>query len=422
MRTSLIYRFSENFFFRAGFLLCACAVLVVKGLIGVGVSQSMGTNFDTKYLYVAGLSWLEGLNAYDPEVALRLGADLGLGNFGFFYPPQIAPLCLLLAAFPWAKAKVVITLLNVFSAGVLAFFCVLLVKRPKVKMLKVPGSSPWWFIPAIIISNPITINVIWLGQTTLIAAAALVSGWYYAYRDRWVLSGILIAIASIKPQLSLLVILWLLLERRWQLLAVAAVTTLIFSLVPMAISGPIDVFLHWFASLGEHKNVFSNVLGSEAVFSIQNLLYAAGIKVPQLFPLAIVLTGLLWWYRSRLIIDDVIGILVAISLLFGLAHHYDLVVLAPLLAAFWRHLHNRPGAALVAIALMLAMLFPRAYLMTFVHNELLLQYRVPLLLGATIWLLVMSFKRRAEIQLGSRTAADPMVVPPDQKPSAFIGK
>jgi len=314
------------------------------------------------------------------------------------------------------------TLLNVFSAGVLAFFCVRLVKRPKVKMLKVPGSSPWWFIPAIIISNPITINVLWLGQTTLIAVAALVSGWYYAYRDRWVLSGILIAISSIKPQLSLLVILWLLLERRWQLLAVAAATTLIFSLVPMAISGPIDVFFHWFASLGEHKKVFSNVLGSGAVFSIQNLLYAAGIKVPQLFPLAIVLTGLLWWYRSRLIIDDVVGILVAISLLFGLAHHYDLVALAPLVAAFWRHVHNRPGAALVAIALMLAMLFPRAYLMTFVHNELLLQYRVPLLLGATIWLLLMSFKRRAEFQLWSRTAADPMVVPPDQKPSAFIGK
>ena len=396
MKTSLIYSLLENFFFRAGFLLCACILLVVKGIIGVGLSQSMASNVDTKYLYVAGLSWLEGLNAYDPEVASRLGADVSRG--GFFYPPQIAPLCLLLAAFPWAKAKVVMTLLNVFSAGVLAFFCVLLVKRPKVKMLKVPGSSPWWFIPAIVISNPLTINVLWLGQTTLIAAAALVSGWYYAYRDRWVLSGILIAISSIKPQLSLLVILWLLLERRWQLLAVAAGTTLIFSLVPMAISGPIEVFFHWFASLVQHKKVFSNVLGSGAVFSIQDILYAAGIQVPQLFPLGIILTGLLWWYRSRLIIDDVIGILLAISLLFGLAHHYDLVALAPMLAAFWRHVHNRPGAALVAIALMLAMLFPRAYLMTFVHNELLLQYRVPLLLGATIWLLVMSFKRRAEIQ------------------------
>jgi hypothetical protein len=396
MRTSLIYRLSENLFFRAGFLLCACILLVMKGIIGVGLSQSMASNVDTKYLYVAGLSWLEGLNAYDPEVASRLGADLSLG--GFFYPPQIAPLCLLLAAFPWAKAKVLMTLLNVFSAGVLAFFCVLLVKQPEVKMLRVPGSSPWWYIPAIIISNPLTINVLWLGQTTLIAAAALIGGWYYAYRDRWVGSGILIGISSIKPQLSLLVIFWLLLERRWRVLAVAAVTTLIFSLVPMAISGPIEVFFDWFASLEGHKNIFANVLGSEAVFSIQNFLYAAGIKVPLLFPLGIALTAILWWYRSRLIIDDVLGILIAIPLLFGFAHHYDLVALAPLVAAFWRHVYNRPGATLVAIALMLVMLFPRAYLMTFVHNELLLQYRVPLLLGTTIWLLVMSFKRRTGIQ------------------------
>jgi len=397
MRTSLIYRLSENLFFRAGFLLCACILLVMKGIIGVGLSQSMASNVDTKYLYVAGLSWLEGLNAYDPEVASRLGADLSLG--GFFYPPQIAPLCLLLAAFPWTKAKVLMTLLNVFSAGVLAFFCVLLVKQPEVKMLRVPGSSPWWYIPAIIISNPLTINVLWLGQTTLIAAAALIGGWYYAYRDRWVGSGILIGISSIKPQLSLLVIFWLLLERRWRVLAVAAVTTLIFSLVPMGISGPIEVFFDWFASLEGHKNIFANVLGSEAVFSIQNFLYAAGIKVPLLFPLGIALTAILWWYRSRLIIDDVLGILIAIPLLFGFAHHYDLVALAPLVAAFWRHVYNRPGATLVAIALMLVMLFPRAYLMTFVHNELLLQYRVPLLLGTTIWLLVMSFKRRTGIQV-----------------------
>ncbi|MBE9126901.1 MULTISPECIES: glycosyltransferase family 87 protein [unclassified Coleofasciculus] len=404
MRTSLIYRISENFFFRAVFLLFACVVLVVKGILGVGVSQSMGTNFDTKYLYVAGLAWLEGLNAYDPEVAIQLGATLDLGNFGFSYPPQIAPLCLILAAFPWAKTKVIMTFLNVFSAGVLGFFCVRLVKRPQVKILKVPGSSPWWFIPAIVISNPLTINVMWLGQTTLIVAAALVSSWYYAYRDRCVLSGILIAIASIKPQLSLLIILWFLLERRWRLLAVAVLTTLIFCLVPMAVSGPIDVFFYWFTSLNEYKNIFSNVLGSEAVFSIQNLMYAAGIKVPQLFLLALILTYLLWWYRSRLILDDVVGILVAISLLFGFAHHYDLVALAPLIAAFWRQLHKRPGAALIAIALFLAMVFPRAYLMTFLHNDLLLQYRVPLLLGTTIWLLIMSFKCRAEIDLGNQSS------------------
>ncbi len=388
MRISLIYRLSKNLFFRISFLLCACTALIVVAIIG------FSQHFDTKYLYVAGLSWWEGLNAYDPEVASRLGANQNAG--GFFYPPQIAPLCLMLAAFSWTQAKVLITLLNVFCAGILAFFCVLLVKQPQVKQLKVTGSSPLWFIPAIVLGNPFTFQVIMLGQTTLVVTTALVSGWYYAYRDKWILSGILIAISTIKPQLSLLVILWLLLERRWRILAVAAVTTLIFCLVPMVITGPIDVFFHWFASLGEHKNVFANVLGFPAVFSIQNLLYTAGIKVPQLLPLAIVITGLLWRYRSRLIIDDMIGLLLAISVLFGLAHHYDLIALAPLMAGFWRHLHHLPRATLIALTVMFLMLVPRNVLMTFIDSELLLQYRVLLVIGVTIWLGVMSVKRKAE--------------------------
>lgn len=386
----LISRLSQNFWVRVTCLLGACIVLVVVAIIG------FNQHLDTKYLYVAGLSWWEGSNAYDSEIASRLGANQSLGSF--FYPPQIAPLCLLLGAFPWTPAKVVMTLLNGVSAGVLAYFCVLLVKQPQMKRLRVKGSGSVWFIPAIVLANPFTLNVILLGQTTLIVAAALVSGWYYAYRDKWVLSGILIAISTIKPQLSLLFILWLLLERRWRVLAVAAVTTLIFCLVPIAITGPIEVFVEWFASLGKHKNVFANVLGSPAVFSIQNLLYAAEIQVPQLLPLGIVITGLLWRYRSRLLIDDVIGLLMAISLLFGFAHHYDLIALAPLMAAFWRHLHHCHRATFFALTVMFVMCFPRNVFMTFIDNELLLQYRVLLVLGATIWLGVMSIQRKAEIQ------------------------
>ena len=373
---------SQNLWVRCACLLSACVLLVIVSIIG------FNQHFDTKYLYVAGLSWWEGSNAYDPNVASRLGANQSLGSF--FYPPQIAPLCLLLGAFPWTQAKVVMTLVNGISAGVLAYFSVLLVKQPQVKWLRVPGSGSVWFIPAIVLANPFTLNVMVLGQTTLIVAAALVGGWYYAYRDKWVLSGILIAISTVKPQLSLLVILWFILERRWRILAVAAVTTLIFCLVPMAVSGSIDVFIYWFNKLGKHKTIFANVLGTGGVFSLQDLLYAAGIKVPQLLPFGIVLTGLLWWYRSRVIIDDVIGLLMAIALLFGLAHHYDLVALAPMVAAFWRYVYNRPQVTWIALGLLVIILLPRNFVMTFIDSNLLLQYRIVLLLIMTIWLLVMS--------------------------------
>lgn len=404
MITKSISHFSSSSWFKVALLLCACAAMLRFGIINAGHSGGFTqTNFDTKYLYVAGLSWLNGLNAYDPQVVSQLSAGFIRGeDGGFFYPPQIAPLCLLLAAFPWAKAQVVMTLLNVFCAGVVAFFCVRLVKRTEVKILKDPSLNPWWFIPAIVIGNPFTIHTIRMGQTTLIIAAALVSGWYYARRGQWLIAGILIAISTIKPQLSLLIILWLLLERRWRLLGIAAGTTLLFCLVPMAISGPTEVFSDWFASLAAHEKVSANVVGNKYLFGIQNLLYVAGIDVPNLLPLAILLTLVLWYYRSQLIVDDILGILLAILLLFGVAHIYDLAVLAPLVVGFWRHVRNRKGATIVAICLMLAMFFPQSLLIPFRIN-LLLQFRVPLLLGSLIWLLVMSFKRAAEFKLLFKT-------------------
>jgi hypothetical protein len=378
--------------------------MIAFGILNVGHGGFAQSNFDAKYLYVAGLSWLNELNAYDLEAFSQLGSGFIKGeNLVFSYPPQIAPLCLLLAAFPWAKAQVVMTLLNVFCTGVVAFFCVRLVKRNEVKILRDPNLDPWWFIPAIVIGNPFTIHTIRMGQTTLIVAAALISGWYYARRDRWVLGGILMAITTIKPQLSLLVILWLLLERRWRLLAVAAFTTLIFCLIPMTISGTIEVFFHWFATLGEYQKISVNAIGHRHLFSIQNLLYTAGVQVPNLLPLAIILTFVLWWYRSQLIIDDLLGILPAISLLFSGAHTYDLSVLAPMVAAFWRHLRNRKGATIVAVGLMIAMFFPQSLLIPF-HSDLLLQFRVPLLIVSTLWLLAVSYKRKMKIKLVSETA------------------
>ena len=360
---------------------------------------------DTKFLYVAGLYWLEGLNAYAPEVTNQLGTNLvGFERYDFAYPPQISPLCLLLASFSFAKAVVLMNALNLFCALVLAFFSVRSVKRPEVKTLKDPGPEPWWFIPALIIGNPFTTKVVNMGQTTLIAAAALVGGWYYARRDRWLVGGILIAIATIKPQLSLLVILWLLLERQWRLLGVTTVTIVIFSLAPMAISGPIDVFFDWFAVVKEYKEVSFNVVGSRHVFNLQGLFYIAGVDLPNLLPLAIILTCLLWWYRLKLLNDDILGILVAITLLFGFAHYYDLAaVLPPLIAAFWRHVRNSEGKTLVAICLMLAIFFMRPGLFDLFDtgNQYLVSASVlsPLLLVSVIWLLVMSFKRAEEIKL-----------------------
>jgi hypothetical protein len=148
--------------------------------------------------------------------------------------------------------------------------------------------------------------VLWQGQTGLVVTAALIGGWYFAYRNQWILGGILIAIASIKPHLSILVILWLLLDRQWRLLAVAAVTVLVFSLVPMVVSGPIDVFLDWYATVKRYQITTSGLAAQ--LSTIQHILEISGIKgMPTLVPLGMIITGILWWYRSKFFLNDIFG-------------------------------------------------------------------------------------------------------------------
>jgi hypothetical protein len=90
--------------------------------------------------------------------------------------------------------------------------------------------------------------------------------------------------------------------------------------------------------------------------------------------------------------------LLGITLLFGHGRVYDWIVLAPLIALFWIHLHKSGNLKIIiAIILMFIMFFPRRLLSyTFPEiPELLLHFRVPILLGITIWLLVMSLRHMA---------------------------
>lgn len=378
------------------------------GILGVGrtggaetdlsqVSNFAASNLDMQILYVAGLAWLRGLDAYLPAVASTVSGGLvSADRYDFAYPPQSAPLCLLLAAFPLLKAKALMTTINVFSAVALAFFSLRLVQRAELPALRIPSLGSNWFVPAIILGNPFTANVLWLGQTTLIAIAALVGSWYFAHRDRWLPGGILLAIATLKPQLSGLVILWLLLERRWRLLATASLAILIGCSVPMWVSGPVEVFIRWFAALQNYTSSEFNVLGFRFLFGIQNLLYSLGIQVPSLLPLAVLALGVLWWYRKQLLRHDIFGVLLALSLLFGFSHTYDLVALAPLVALFARHLRDRPRSLVVVWGLMLAMFFPQSWLLP-LQVEPLLHWRVLLVLGLTGWLIVLSHQRVGEI-------------------------
>jgi hypothetical protein len=376
-------------------LLAAVSVTVALGVFGVGHGGLADTNLDMRFLYLAGVVWREGLSAYThaPQGIVDPWLSDAMTRYDFAYPPQIAPLCMLLAAWSPVGARIAMTALNVASAALLAVVCVRFARAGE-RGHHASTDSASWLIPALVIGNFSTAFVIWAGQTTLIATLALMLGWHLARRDRWLLGGVLLAISTIKPQLSFLVMLWLVLERRWRMLAATAAGILVLAAVPIAISGPVGVMTEWSAAAMRYASGPYNTLGSRMIFGLGNVMAVAGIATSFVLPLGILIVGGLWYYRASLADGDILALLVGLSMLFGFSHSYDIAALAPLIPAFWRHVHTRRVAALVALLLMLIVTVPNSLLEPYVPS-LLLHLRVAALFAALCWLAVLSIRRTA---------------------------
>jgi len=379
-----------------GILLAAVSLTVALGVFGVGHGGVAGTNLDMRFLYLAGVAWREGLSAYAhaPRGIVDPWLSDALTGYDFAYPPQIAPLCLLLGTWSPAGARIVMTVLNVTAAALLAAVCVRFARTPERPEHTAAPDSSSWLVPALVIGNFSTAFVIWAGQTTLIATLALMLGWDLARRDRWLLGGVLLAISTIKPQLSFLVMLWLVLERRWRVLATIGAGVLVLAAVPIAISGPVGVITEWSAAAMRYAAGPYNTLGSRMIFGLGNVLAITGIATSFLLPVGMLVVGCLWYYRTSLADEDLLALLVGLSILFGYSHSYDIAALMPLVPAFWRHVHSRVVPSLFALALFLVVTLPNSLLEPYV-SPLLLQLRVAALLAALCWLMALSVKRIA---------------------------
>lgn len=385
----------DSIWFRLTCMFLAIMLMVFIGPMGIGHGGPSSTNLDARFLYVAGLYWHFGGSPYNPASLAEFVPDLmeAVDRYDFAYPPHISPLCLFLAAFPWLQAKLLMTYINIAAALSLGLLCARFGYGEEGDVSRADTSNARWLITALVIGNFSTAYVIWAGQTTLIVAVALVAGWHYVKRGNTIIGGALLGFATIKPQLLIGPMLWLLLDKRWRALFSAAIVALVLSTVPLLNSDPIDLLISWYSAIQHYTLANYNTLGSRMVFSLPSLLHAIGISFPNIGPLIIVISvGLLWYFKSKVLTADVLAILLGSSLLFGYAHGYDLVILAPMIPAFWRHLSSRPLAGLVALGLFLIITLPNSIFESF-GIPLLLHARVIGLLICVVWLCAMSVKR-----------------------------
>jgi hypothetical protein len=193
----------------------------------------IGTDFIS--FWTSGRMLLAGSNVYDTaaHVAAQREFHAIPGEYtAFFYPPNFLPFVWplgLLPYFPslglWLAATGA-----AFLAAVRAWFRELGLKGPAVVLI---AAFPPVFV------------TITHGQTSFLVAALLGGGLLLVERRPW-LAGVLIGLATIKPQFGLLVPLALLASGQWRTIASAAATALALAGLAAIAFGP-EVWADWLA-------------------------------------------------------------------------------------------------------------------------------------------------------------------------------
>lgn len=342
-------------------LAAAVGALLVFGVAGVGRSGPRQADLD--FFWVAGRLWAAGQYPYVPETFTAEMERIGRRTDGtaLSYPPQFAPVAMLLGSLPLPAARWLMAGLGLASLGALAWLAVRLATAPPAGPAAV-GPATRWLLPALVLGSPFAAHLLWIGQVTPLAVALLVGGWVAVRRGREVWGGLLLGLATFKPHFALLPLLWLLLERRAKALVVAAGASAACAAVGVGLANPLRVVGLWLRAVPTYQADAANRLGGEYVVGIPSGLAALGVPMPPLWTLpllGVLLTFGLWLGRQRLDEDDVLAWLVLVQCLGVWVHSNDLVLLVPLGAALWRRLAGRREPWLAGAAGLAALYFPQ---------------------------------------------------------------
>jgi Glycosyltransferase family 87 len=193
----------------------------------------IGTDFIS--FWTSGRMLLAGANVYDTaaHVAAQREFHAIPGEYtAFFYPPNFLPFVWPLGLLPYFPALGLwLTATGAaFLTAVRAWFRALGLKGPAVVLI---AAFPPVFV------------TLTHGQTSFLVAALLGGGLLLVERRPW-LAGVLIGLATIKPQFGLLVPLVLLASGQWRTIAAAAVTALGLAAFAALAFGP-QVWADWLA-------------------------------------------------------------------------------------------------------------------------------------------------------------------------------
>jgi hypothetical protein len=184
-------------------------------------------DFDTRYWYAGGKCWLSGASPYDP-VAFRQAWTEAFGEalipaygLAFVYPPTLLLVAAPVSLLPWSMASLVVRLL-----GCGAFLGILWVSA------RLAGSAagarpapaePWLYAGFSALLLPVS-QTLFQGQTSLFVVLGIVLAVYAWTRGSLLLLVAGCVLASMKPQISLLMLVYVLGAAGWRKAAAGAAT------------------------------------------------------------------------------------------------------------------------------------------------------------------------------------------------------
>src|SRR6185369_1875971 len=396
--------------FVAAVAVLALLFSMALGLHGLGRPGS--PQLDFLAYYGAGCRLLDGESPYgfDPQTPLRM-AEQGRTMRVYAYAPNMAPVVLGLSLFSYEHALLIFNCVNVVALIAYGLGAAALVLRTRERAPPTLDADPDRMFKAMLVMlvawlPPFASHSLWFGNVTAMTMALVTWAWWLDDRghSRW--AGVLLGLAALKPPLVFLPGLWLLLQRRWQVLISAALVVALMSLPATFEFGGVRAWLDWAQGMKAYALTPENQPTGEGVIGLRSFLAVAGVTVPDLSLLGGVFTVVVWKYGRPLSAIMSLAFLVAATLLCFHGHMPALLWLA-IIAGGWVELAGT-GANSLAIAgvALLAFIAPREVLRVVHAPEIVLRYRTPELLAITLAMLWM-LKQRA----GARGAQLPPELP-----------
>lgn len=224
------------------------AMLVVLALTSRGGVDANGFLLGSDFLsfWTAGHMLHHQADVYDGAAHIAAQRDFfasAEGYTAFFYPPSFLPFCWPLGYFGYFPALA----LWLAATGAVYLTAAGMWRR------EAGLAAPLWLLFA---AFPAAATVVTHGQTSFLLAGLLGLGMLLVPR-RPLLAGILIGLATIKPQFGPLIPLVLLLTREWKAMASAAVTALALALFSALAFGP-ELAGEWLAASAHAQDAMAN--------------------------------------------------------------------------------------------------------------------------------------------------------------------